>query len=102
MPSFLQREKCWNHASREAACRCPLCNRSYCRECVTEHENRFLCAACLRTRSGASARRREFHLPWTSVAVLSSFLLVWLLFFVTSQILSFGSDHATRAVWQAP
>jgi hypothetical protein len=37
-------QHCWNHEAREAACRC---GRSYCRECVSEHEGRLLCAACL-------------------------------------------------------
>jgi hypothetical protein len=40
-------QRCWNHEAREAACRCPACGRSYCRECVSEHEGRLLCAACL-------------------------------------------------------
>ena len=36
-----------NHPLREASARCPECTRFYCRECITEHDDRVLCAACL-------------------------------------------------------
>ncbi len=49
----LSRQRCVLHVQREAAARCPACSRFYCRECVTEHEGRFLCATCLRARSAA-------------------------------------------------
>jgi len=39
--------RCFNHAQREAAARCPQCGRHFCRECVSEHAGRFLCAACM-------------------------------------------------------
>jgi hypothetical protein len=41
-------QRCFHHAGREAAARCPECGRFYCRECVVEHEQRVICAACLR------------------------------------------------------
>lgn len=44
----LNRLRCWTHPAREAAARCPACTRFFCRECVTEHDGRFLCAGCLR------------------------------------------------------
>ncbi len=53
----LTRQRCWNHAEREAAARCPSCARFYCRECVTEHAGRMVCAACLRTQLAAGERR---------------------------------------------
>ncbi|MFP4054916.1 MAG: rhomboid family protein [Phycisphaerae bacterium] len=40
--------RCHNHPQREAAARCPECGRFFCRECVTEHEGRVICSACLR------------------------------------------------------
>jgi uncharacterized paraquat-inducible protein A len=42
------RTRCHNHPQREAAARCPECGRFFCRECVTEHEGRVICSACLR------------------------------------------------------
>lgn len=56
----LTRQRCWIHLEREAAARCPACTHFYCRECVTEHEGRVICAACLRDLlAKAAARRRE-------------------------------------------
>ena len=44
----LSLQRCFNHAHREAAARCPECTHFYCRECITEHDDRVICAACLR------------------------------------------------------
>ncbi|NRA35663.1 MAG: rhomboid family protein [Polyangiaceae bacterium] len=45
------RQRCFHHSDREASARCPSCHRSYCRECITEHSGRLLCASCLAERS---------------------------------------------------
>src|SRR2546430_17055349 len=59
MPSLTQ-QRCLNHSFREAVARCPGCKQYFCRECVTEHEDRGLRAACLKklTRSGSARRFR--------------------------------------------
>jgi hypothetical protein len=49
--------RCFNHALREAVARCPECERVYCRECVTEHEHRVLCARCLDVAAEEESRR---------------------------------------------
>lgn len=59
---------CLLHPDREAVARCPECRQPCCRECVTEHEGRFLCATCLRRRSRAAERRRG-GTGWLSVPV---------------------------------
>ncbi len=41
-------QRCFNHAQREAVARCPECGRFFCRECITEHEDRVICSMCLR------------------------------------------------------
>ena len=41
-------QRCFHHAEREAAARCPRCGRFFCRECVTEHASRVTRAACLK------------------------------------------------------
>ena len=43
----LLHQRCFNHMLREAVACCPECRRYFCRECVTEHEDKVLCAACL-------------------------------------------------------
>jgi hypothetical protein len=74
-------QRCWNHEAREAACRCPACGRSYCRECVSEHEGRLLCAACL---SRIAANRESKSGPAVRLAspamIAAGILLAWLIF----------------------
>lgn len=41
------RQACTHHPDRESVGRCPECTHTYCRECITEHEGRVICAACL-------------------------------------------------------
>ena len=57
MPA-LTLQRCWTHPLREAAARCPSCTRFFCRECVTEHEGRVICAGCLREQLAAANVRR--------------------------------------------
>ncbi len=59
MTATLTRQRCWVHLEREAAARCPSCARFYCRECVTEHAGRVICAACLRDLLAAAAAKRR-------------------------------------------
>ncbi len=74
--------RCWNHESREAVCQCPECGRSFCRECVTEHQSRLLCAACLarlaRPSTPGSAASRNLS---STGMLLGGLFLAWLLFF---------------------
>jgi hypothetical protein len=46
--SALVHQRCFNHATREAVARCPQCSQFFCRECITEHDDRVICAACLK------------------------------------------------------
>ena len=52
-------QRCLNHAQREAVARCPSCGQFFCRECITEHDDRVICAACLRRLTRASLLRRR-------------------------------------------
>ncbi len=54
---LLRDKRCSNHAEREAVARCPRCGRDFCRECVTEHHARMLCANCLKESLGPAGRR---------------------------------------------
>ena len=79
-------QRCWNHPDREASCRCPHCVRSFCRECVTEHQSQLLCATCLEAaaRERPSTRRslRRF-LP--AAMALAGFVLAWFVFYGVGQ-----------------
>jgi hypothetical protein len=79
-------QRCWNHEAREAACRCPACGRSYCRECVSEHEGRLLCAACL---SRVTAGREQSSGRWRKLApaamIAAAILLAWLTYWAAGE-----------------
>ncbi len=78
--------RCWNHEGREAVCRCPECGRSFCRECVTEHESRLLCASCLLRVSRQAAAESPRRAGWVPAALLAGGLaLAWLLFFAAGE-----------------
>lgn len=47
MPALIH-QRCFNHATREAVARCPECSQFFCRECITEHDDRVICSACLK------------------------------------------------------
>ncbi|HWC98270.1 MAG TPA: hypothetical protein VG456_16035 [Candidatus Sulfopaludibacter sp.] len=63
-------------------CRCPECGRSFCRECVTEHQSRLLCAGCLTRIAGQAPPQsgmRRHAMP--AVLLAAGLVLSWLLFF---------------------
>ncbi|MEW6267060.1 MAG: rhomboid family protein [Thermodesulfobacteriota bacterium] len=72
----LTRQRCFNHPGREAAARCPECGRFFCRECVSEHEDRVLCAACLKKLLKPGQVRR--HRLAALTRILHFFLGIWL------------------------
>jgi len=81
-------ERCWNHTSREAVARCPVCNRYYCRECVTEHEGRMVCASCVATAAKTQeAKSRSGGILWT-VFALGGILLAWMIFYYLGALLA--------------
>ena len=80
--------RCFNHGQREAVARCPSCRRHYCRECVTEHEHKLLCASCiaaLTLSSETPERRRWPILP--AVQFSASVLVLWVSFYLVGQAL---------------
>ena len=109
MSLALVRERCWVHPPREAAARCPSCGRFFCRECVTEHEGRLLCADCLRGLRAAAERRRRP--AWRAKGVLTaitrtaslalSLLAAWFFFHVLAQTLvSLPGEFHASTLWQ--
>ena len=110
----LEAQLCWNHESREAVCRCLGCHRSFCRECVTEHQGRFLCAVCFAAavpvkthRSGAIRKAAP------TVLIGAGLLLAWLAYLTFGQSVigmfrrnAFGSSDTSSlripaAAWSA-
>jgi hypothetical protein len=94
-------QRCSNHETREAVCRCPECRRSLCRECVTEHAGRLVCAQCLRrsARDGATPRRRRRKAA-EAAAALAGLLLAWTIYFAAGESLVTITERSERVAWQ--
>jgi hypothetical protein len=79
-------QRCWNHQEREASCRCPHCRRAFCRECVTEHQSRLLCATCLEAAaSQPNQSRRVFRRFLPAGMALAGLVLAWFVFYGMGQ-----------------
>lgn len=79
-------QRCFHHPAREAVVRCPVCRRFYCRECVTEHDGRMVCASCA-TRETSQAARPSSVVGWV-VGAGAGFLLAWLIFYYLGVMLA--------------
>ena len=99
----LAEQHCANHALREAVARCPECGHFYCRECVTEHEDRVVCASCLRKLVRQSFSRTP-SLAWVrrSAQALLGFCLCWVFFYYFGRaLLLLPSSFHEGTIWQA-
>lgn len=86
--SRLSDQRCFNHGFREAVARCPACGRFFCRECITEHEDQVLCAACLIAQTGTSGTgRRSFPTVRSLMALALSLMILWLFFYYAGRLL---------------
>ena len=81
-------------------CRCPECGRSYCRECVTEHEARLLCAACLQKVERAGRSRRGAGRLVPASLALAGVLFAWLMFYGAGEALILFTSRLEQASWQ--
>jgi hypothetical protein len=78
--SLLVQQRCMIHLNREAAVRCPRCQRFYCRECVVEHDGRMMCAHCIAQFEAAPDRDGSSVALW-GILSLTGFLAAWLIFY---------------------
>jgi hypothetical protein len=101
MPT-LHQQRCFNHAAREAVARCPECGRFFCRECVTEHDDRLVCAACLaKSVKKPLMRRSGFVTAWRGLQFCAGLMVIWLFFHVSAVLLmKIPSDFHEGTVWQ--
>ncbi|MDP6045273.1 MAG: rhomboid family protein [Phycisphaerae bacterium] len=91
--SELVHRRCDNHADREAAARCPECKRFFCRECVTEHDGRVICADCLTAAASESDSRRWSPATLTPyLAATAGMLAAWTAYYYLGRIL-LGIPH---------
>jgi hypothetical protein len=87
-PTAILDTRCLHHVSREAVVRCPECRRFFCRECVTEHLGRMICAGCVGNLAPAGMRdQRSLSSMWIGFA-LAGLLLTWILFYYFGEALA--------------
>ena len=95
----LTRTRCFIHASRAAVARCPRCGRYFCRECVTEHEGRVICASCLRRLTEPARRRLGGGLARALFGAVG-FAAAWGVFYYAGRLmLRLSSPFHEGAVW---
>lgn len=85
--SSISTRRCFNHAQREAVARCPVCANFFCRECITEHDGRMICARCLLPSQTPQRKRRLAAAALRSIQVLAGVLVLWLVFFLVGRAL---------------
>ena len=83
----IAQERCFNHASREAVARCPECGRYFCRECISEHEDRVICAFCLKKLGAKPSRRHHLAVIMRIVQFLVGIVLLWTSFYLLGKVL---------------
>lgn len=101
----LVRRRCLTHPGREAAARCRECGHDFCRECVTDHEGRMLCGACLASLTAARPERRRRS--WLGLArglrLVAGLLVAWLSFyFLAAMLLRIPSAYHEAVAVAAP
>jgi hypothetical protein len=96
-------QRCFNHALREAAACCPACGRCFCRECVTEHEERLTCAACLRKLvKPPLTQRTGFVAVVRALECLTGVFAAWAVFYLIGRVLvSMPDSFHEGTLWKS-
>lgn len=98
----ITQSRCFHHAGREAVARCPQCARTFCRECITEHEGRVICAGCLQQLTAPEGRgARRFRWMGRALGVATCLLLAWLFFYgIGRALLAVPESFHEGTVWE--
>ncbi|ACL02673.1 rhomboid family protein [Desulfatibacillum aliphaticivorans] len=109
----ISQERCLLHEDREAAARCPECQRYFCRECITEHEGRVICSRCLEIilnqsrseKEGGGLIKRVYQRTksgaLTALQVLIALLIIWGSFHYFGKVMAeIPSDFHDGTIWK--
>lgn len=99
--STLSHQRCFHHSLREAVARCPECRQFYCRECITEHDDRVICASCL-SRLATSGSKKTSNWEWfgVSVSCVIGLVIAFLIFYELGEaLLLIPSNFHEGNVW---
>jgi hypothetical protein len=100
--NILAHQRCFNHAVREAVARCPECGQYYCRECITEHDDRVVCSACLKNLTRLPLTKRPAFVQVLRLAQCAlGILIVWFFFFlIGAGLLKIPASFHEGTLWQ--
>jgi hypothetical protein len=95
-------QRCLNHVGREAVARCPECRQFFCRECITEHDDRVICAACLKKLARVPLLKRPAFAGLMRVAQCAfGIFIAWFFFhFVAEMLLKLPTDFHEGTLWE--
>jgi hypothetical protein len=101
MPTLVH-QRCFNHAVREAVARCPECGQFFCRECITEHDDRVVCSACLKKLTRLPFTKRPAFVQVLRLAQCAlGILIVWFFFFsIGAGLLKIPAPFHEGTLWQ--
>lgn len=100
----LNRQRCLQHPERQAVARCPECARFFCRECIAEHDDRVLCAGCLKKLTQPKAQTKFGSVTWRllvhSLQVACGVFLIWVFFYFCGKaLLAIPSQFHDGSLW---
>ena len=100
--NVLVNQRCFNHATREAVARCPECKKFFCRECITEHDDRVLCASCLKKLTRRPLAQRLALRPLLlATQCVFGLVIAWYFFFLMGQsLLKLPNSFHEGTLWQ--
>jgi hypothetical protein len=103
MPQLSQ-QHCLNHSAREAVAQCLQCRHFFCRECVTEHDERLLCASCLGKLAKVEGPRRHPFRALARIGLSVAGLLTATLFYywVGQILLMIPTSFHDGSLWTSP
>jgi uncharacterized paraquat-inducible protein A len=95
-------QRCLHHPVREAVARCPECGQFFCRECITEHDDRVICSSCLKkVTTKVEKPRRSFAPLGRIAAACAGVIIAWMFFFLAGRILvNIPSKFHEGTVWE--
>lgn len=99
---ILAHQRCLNHIDREAVARCPECKKHFCRECISEHDDRVLCASCLRKLLEPKAAKPPRFAGIGRIAMsFVALAIAWFAFFVLGRsLLAIPASFHDGTVWK--
>ncbi len=104
-PGPLRARRCVRHATREAVGRCSACGGFFCRECVSEHGGRLVCASCLAKAAVKTEEKRggAMGAVWRGAVFCAGLLLLWFLFqTLGGLLLGIPADVHDGTIWRRP